>query len=241
MICANRTGIFFSWLFLTALPTFSNIPLAHAEDEPFARIKAIGSVTLDGNTIREEDVAKDGAEIKTEKDSYANIELRSSKSHLTVNPNSTLILRRPKKNGEEAQLLKEGTVRAKVQHRSERNFKMQTPIAVFGVRGTEFIATSNPLFNEAEVIVLQGSIEVTSSRDHMDSKLIQAGEWSGIGGRYGKKVADPLKLSDTALKTLDKQSSAPEWTSFSTPNGSPSLIPKTSNGSQSNSGSHKAD
>jgi hypothetical protein len=200
---------------------------AFADEEPYARIRAIGAVTVDGNSIREEEIIRDGAEVKTEKDSYADIEIHATNAHLTVNPNSTLILHRPKPNGDESHVLKEGAIRAKVNHRSDRNFKIHTTPAIFGVRGTDFIVTMNPLFSDAEVVVIKGSVEVTSTTDPLDAKLVQAGEWAGIGGRYGKKVTETLKVSESGLKTLDKQSSTPGWVSFtSNGNGSKSSAPK---------------
>jgi hypothetical protein len=217
MLQFNRSGIALIGLFgiLASQCFISAFGSAFAEEEPYARIRAVGSVTVDGNSVREDEIIRDGAEVKTEKDSYADIEIHATNAHLTVNPNSTLILHRPKPNGDESHVLKEGAVRAKVNHRSDRNFKVHTSPSIFGVRGTDFIVTMNPLFNDAEVVVLKGSVEVTSTSDALDAKLVQAGEWAGIGGRYGKKVTDALKVSDSALKTLEKQSSTPGWVSFS--------------------------
>lgn len=204
---------------------------AVAEEIPYARIKAVGSVTLDGNSVREEEIIKDGVEIRTEKDSYADIEIHETQSHLTINPNSVFTLYRPKKNNDESHVLKEGTVRARVTHRPNRNFKILTAPAIFGVRGTDFIVTTNPTFNDAEVVVLEGSVEVTSTSDPLDAKVIKASEWSGMGGRYGKKVAEPLTLPEASLKTLDKKSQSPSWVSFPTTKEKKTPSPSSSSGS----------
>ncbi len=187
---------------------------ASAEDASYARIKAIGSVTIDGNSVRDEEISKDGIEIRTEKDSYADIDIHATHSHLTLSPNSVFVLHRPKKNNDESHLIKEGSVRAKVNHRPNRNFKILTVPAIFGVRGTEFIVSTNSVFNDAEIVVLEGSVEITSTSEPLDAKIIKAGEWSGIGGRYGKKTADPLTLPESSIKTLDKQSSTPAWVNY---------------------------
>ncbi len=78
--------------------------------------------------------------------------------------------------------------------------KIITRSATLGVRGTDFMAVSNPILQESEIIVFNGDVEFTSSVGKGDSKGIRTGQWGGVGGRFGQRIADIISLPKAALE-----------------------------------------
>jgi hypothetical protein len=73
-----------------------------------------------------------------------------------------------------------------------------------GVRGTDFLAISNPLLGESELIVFDGTVDLHSGLDPSDSKLVTKGHWGGVGGRFGKKIGDLITLPANVLSHFDE-------------------------------------
>lgn len=99
----------------------------------------------------------------------------------------------------------QGTVRVKnLDAKGREKFRVQSNTAVVGVRGTDFFFNQQPLLGEAEIVVFTGKIEFTSASDPTDTKTIEKGYWGGVGGRFGKKIGELIKLTPEVLKHFDK-------------------------------------
>ncbi len=141
--------------------------------------------------IQENDV------IKTEKDSYVNLQLSNGvivrigeNSQITLNQ----LLRRD--NIEEYNLLlSQGEVLSKVEKDKKKQIKLeiQSPTAIASVRGTEFLVESNP--NSTTIAVNEGKVEV-SSIDGSQKQTIEAGE---------KIVATFNQQKKSIMETYEKQ------------------------------------
>lgn len=75
-----------------------------------------------------------------------------------------------------------------------------TKSAVMGIRGTEFIATYNSLFDETEIISFTGDIEFRRKDKPKNPKIVKTGQWGGVGGRFGKDVGEILTLKANVLE-----------------------------------------
>lgn len=71
-----------------------------------------------------------------------------------------------------------------------------------GIRGTDFLLRVNPDFEESELYLLDGEVEMTSATNKMDSVLVKAGQWVGLGGRFGDKIHGPIQMSPEHVKRL---------------------------------------
>jgi hypothetical protein len=80
---------------------------------------------------------------------------------------------------------------------------IKTSNAVMGVRGTDFLASFNPLLGESEVVCFEGAVQLTNAQDISDSKLIAKNQWGGIGGRFGSRLSSILTLSEEVIKVFE--------------------------------------
>ncbi len=88
-----------------------------------------------------------------------------------------------------------------------------------GVRGTDFMAVYNPLLDESEIVVFDGTVDLDSRiapPGRKDHKLIPKGHWGGVGGRYGKKIGDLIHLPANILEHFNQATTVP--TTVSSPN-----------------------
>jgi hypothetical protein len=79
---------------------------------------------------------------------------------------------------------------------------IHTPHVSLGVRGTDFLLRANKDFSESEVYVLEGEVQMESIVNKMDSAFVKAGQWMGVGGRFGDKISGPIQLSPEHIKRL---------------------------------------
>lgn len=93
-----------------------------------------------------------------------------------------------------------GNLRALVSKDSpQKSFKVKTPAAVVGVRGTDFMVTFNDLLGETEVICFESKIDFQDSKANKKPTLIKEGQWGGLGGRFGGEIKKPLDLPENVL------------------------------------------
>ena len=128
------------------------------------------------------------SQIKTEVDSYLELELEEEKSTLQLNETSGVNLPEP---GEPIKL-NYGSVAARVDTEAlEREFELRTPNAVIGVRGTEF-QVAYELEQESWAAVESGAVEVSAS----PGEQLSAGE--------GGEVRFDPETDETVVSRLDE-------------------------------------
>ena len=71
--------------------------------------------------------------------------------------------------------------------------------AVVGIRGTDYMVSFNPVFEETEIISFEGTLEFTNKADEADTKEVPPEHWGGLGGRFGEKTHDLIHLSGAQL------------------------------------------
>lgn len=190
-------------------------PFVHAsEPAGFARVIAIApSATFDGKKVSEDSMlAKEGI-LKTNADGGAKISFPATNSVVEIAASSEVKIVAPTIGvvGQQIELMS-GMARARVTKPAETKvtekpvFTLRAKAGTMGVRGTDFIGIANPALGEAEVIVFEGKVEFTSTSDLQDARMIQSGYWGGIGGRFGAKTVNPIKLSKDAIDYFDKLS-----------------------------------
>lgn len=79
----------------------------------------------------------------------------------------------------------------------------RTKGASMGVRGTDFIIIANPLLGETEIVNFDGTVEFQNTADESNKILIKKGQWGGLGGRFGGKIAPVIDLTPEILKHFD--------------------------------------
>jgi hypothetical protein len=77
--------------------------------------------------------------------------------------------------------------------------RVNTATAVMGVRGTDFVVGFNPLFKETEIIGFDGTVEFGNRQNEGDTRLVPAGHWGGLGGRFGPTIGPLLRLPANIL------------------------------------------
>jgi len=164
----------------------------------------------------------EGDTVTTGPESRAKI-VMSDKNVLNISPNSKVLIEIYKNNsatGEKKVELKvdHGKVRATVEQKyddEENTFKIKTPTAVAGVRGTDFSVSFDPISKLSKVITFKGAVAVASStlsgnNGSLAPILIRAGESTDIDPVSGPSA--PIKLPSNELEKLDQESDASKAT-----------------------------
>jgi hypothetical protein len=116
------------------------------------------------------------------------------------------------------------------------NFTLRSKTVTMGVRGTEFLAVINPALDEAELVVFKGVVEFTPLLAPKDAKTLEAGYWTGLGGRFGKKAQTPIRLSKSAIEHFDRASrGTPSYTLRKTEQSPTPSLPTSSSGNSKDS------
>ncbi|MGE0616937.1 MAG: hypothetical protein AB7P04_14995 [Bacteriovoracia bacterium] len=82
---------------------------------------------------------------------------------------------------------------------------VKTPVAVMGVRGTDFFASYEPGLGETETICFEHEIDFGSTTRPFPSTRVKAGQWGGLGGRFGDKIRKPMTLKPAFLEAVKAQ------------------------------------
>ncbi len=169
--------------------------------------KVRGSAFSDSQQLVKGVAINEDSKIELKEGAVVFLKLKESQSKLRLaGPGSVFVKR--EKNIETVNLL-QGILRILTGHQKNAHdpYQIKTPTAVVGVRGTDFAVSYQPLLSEVEVVVFDGTVQLTSSTNPKDSKTIQKGYWGGLGGRFGKKIGDLINLSKPALDHYDRASS----------------------------------
>ena len=75
---------------------------------------------------------------------------------------------------------------------------IRTPAAVAGIRGTDLWASYETTLQESEVICFEHEISF-APKINSGGVVVKAGQWGGLGGRFGKTIQPPLLLPTAVL------------------------------------------
>jgi hypothetical protein len=81
----------------------------------------------------------------------------------------------------------------------QKDFKVRTPVAVVGVRGTDFMVTANELLKETEVVCFESEIDFQDASTNKKPTIVKKGQWGGLGGRFGSTIKSPITLPENVL------------------------------------------
>ncbi len=178
---------------LTTCPTWAAV---------FTRVE--GTVTFGGQAVTLGMELDGSGELVAGPDSRAVLRLAGEeggeKSEILITPGTRLQI---DKNLPLMPTLLQGTVRARLQEKvSKGKFKLRTPTTVMAVRGTDFLTTFQPLLLESEIVVFEGKVRFSSLPRPNDAKEVGAGYWGGVGGRYGQRIGDLMKLPPSVVQSF---------------------------------------
>ena len=101
--------------------------------------------------------------------------------------------------------LEQGTCRWKTYLKgAEPKGKIFTKNVAMGVRGTDFYLRYGRLLDETEIIMFDGEVMMENIEDKTNTVTIKKGQWSGLGGRFGPKIAPPINFPPLMLETTEK-------------------------------------
>lgn len=194
----------------------SGYPAFAVDPEPIARVLAASAgATFEGKPVSEDMPLLVDGTLRTPKDGGAKLELAGSKTIVDLAPNTEVRVTRTPVGATNQQIeLVSGFARVRVKPAAQRPagskgaFTLRTKAGTMGVRGTDFLGVAHPVLNEAEIVVFEGKVEFASVANPKDLKMISAGYWGGIGGRFGAKVTEPIALSQDALKHFENLTKA---------------------------------
>jgi hypothetical protein len=220
-------------LSLFCLTLLFSMSSAFASSGVFMVVKGNVTVTSKGKTASAKVGLKvfEGDVIVTGADSRAKI-VMADKNVLNISPDSKLeiaVYKNNQQTGEKKVELKvdQGKVRAGVEQKyddDKNTFRIKTPTAVAGVRGTDFSVSFNPRTRVSQVVTFKGAVAFALNKEGQKPVLVLAGQRSNV---------DPSQLSPSApepvpqneLKNLDMETDAaksPDSASNSSDKDSPS-------------------
>lgn len=179
------------FVLLLALPI-----LVHAYSGKIGYVRGEVTIVSQGKstTAQKDSSIKSGDTVKTSAKSLA-IMVMEDGVVFKMNPKSDLSI--PEKD-DNSVTLNSGSVFSKVsKQKPNQQFKLRTPSAVIGVRGTEFFTSYGQTEDKKSDIwmcVNEGSVEVTSSKEK-DPVVVKQGE--GVVIPSGKGVTPPKKYAWT--------------------------------------------
>lgn len=191
-------------LFLSSLLLFS-FSLCAEDLPPSAKVVVLrGEAFLDGVVIKENQVIDRPGKITTGEKSFIKVFIEKWGNHLMIGPKSEMVLNF---SDLKKYTLQSGSCRWISAAKKSLNEKPKggifTAQAAMGIRGTNFILMTNPLFGETEIVMFEGEVELKSLKDDEDKVSLKENQWGGIGGRFGQKISRVITLNSDQLKALD--------------------------------------
>ena len=184
---------------LLSLAIASDIPV----NPPIGEIiKLRGSATFENKELKIGDKIFDKGFLETKEKTFVQIKIDKWKSNISVGANSKMEINLAE---EKKYTLDEGACRWKSFAKSEFKGKINTKRASFGVRGTDFLLTSNSLLGETEIIMFDGEVTFENINDKNNTAILKKGQWGGIGGRFGERIAPVLDLPTAILEQAEKK------------------------------------
>lgn len=173
--------------------------------QPFAQIiGGEGKISFSDRTVEVGALLSKKGFLKTGKNSRAKVLFFDSGATLNLEEKGKIQLAPPNAKNWKNYDLKRGSCRWVIQKikKGKPKFRIRTPSAVMGVRGTDFLAKYDPIQQEVELVVFEGKVEFQSNRQPKSPKIVSPGEWLGLGGRFGTEVSEPKKIDSTLLQKL---------------------------------------
>lgn len=168
---------------------------------PVATVKLLkGNVVFNGKKLKAGDAITQKGKISVAEKSFLKLELNHSS--MTFSPGTEVEID-PEQNQKTDQLsLVKGMARwlsTAHENKGENPPGFRTKGAAMGVRGTDFIIIANPLLGETEIVNFDGMVEFQNMNDDANKILIKKGQWGGLGGRFGGKIAPVIDLTPEIL------------------------------------------
>ena len=178
--------------------------LLAAPKKPWLQVlKMKGEVTYNGSQLEKDQKVKKSGVLKTGAKSFVKILIGKWKNTIVLGPNSTMDIdvSKPQVNKKASHIytFKNGICRWISGKGNKGKGKIKTRVAILGVRGTDFVLTSNEILGESEIVVLDGAVMFVNKKNKADSRLVSKGQWGGLGGRYGQSIEAPLNLPKVVL------------------------------------------
>lgn len=155
-----------------------------------------GQATFEGQPLKQgQDLTGKGT-IRVAKKSYLKLHYNLAGHDVVFGADSEAEIDFAEPKGDESVTLVQGISRwvsGKITKPSSKA-GIKTKNAIMGLRGTDFLVMSRPLLGETEVICFDGGVTLTNAMNKVDSKSISAGQWGGLGGRFGQKTSEILNL-----------------------------------------------
>lgn len=172
--------------------------------------KVIGQVLFDGKILKAGDKIEKNGLLETKEKSLVQLKIAAYNNTISIGPSSKMAFDLA---GEKKYTLDQGLCRWKTDVKNSlkesAKGKVYTKTVAMGVRGTDFLVKSFTLFGEVEIIMLDGEVQMENLEDPSNTVLVRKGQWGGMGGRYGKKIAPPIEIPAVALATFEKLIEAP--------------------------------
>lgn len=133
-------------------------------------------------------------------DSSSLVRLKWDDSQLVLRGRFKIKLTKPSQQATEIQLLY-GKLRAVFNKNKDdkKSFKVVTPAAVTGVRGTDFMTSFNDLLGETEVICFDGLLAFGNLKGDQQV-TVKKGQWGGHGGRFRNEIGPRIDLPANILE-----------------------------------------
>jgi hypothetical protein len=181
----------------------------HAAEEtiPTAVVhKVLGTVLFEGRPVKLGDSIDKAGLLETSEKSVIQLTVAKWGNSITLGPLSSMML-----NFSDAKkyTLDKGSCRWKTAVNAAKELvggkgKIYTRHIAMGVRGTDFLIKTNALLGESEIIMFDGEVQMDNLSDPENTVVVKKGQWGGVGGRYGKKIAPPLDLPQAVLDLAEK-------------------------------------
>jgi len=166
-------------------------------------ISLVGDSWSGGQKLKLSDFISKKSVLTTGLSSYLKVYIASEKVILMLGPYSKMMLGgyvSGNRNFRSLHNLENGMCRVIAsKKRGTRNpmLMINSSSAIISIRSGDAIVMSTPAFNESEVIVMYGAATFTSKINKADKLgvLVRRREWLGVGGRFGRKIRDRMKLT----------------------------------------------
>lgn len=189
-------------LLLSLLLSFS---LSAAEVPSAVIQRLVGTVLFEGQPVKLGDVLDKPGTIETREKSLVQLKITKWDNQISIGPASKMILNF---TDEKKYTLEEGLCRWRSALReaagdwgSEGKGKIHTKNVSLGIRGTDFLLKRFSLFNETEIIMFDGEVQMENLEKPENKITVKKGQWGGLGGRYGKTINPPLDLPQSVLNS----------------------------------------
>ena len=173
---------------------------------PHAKVILVkGDVTYDGVKLTKNKMIDANGILNVGEKSVVRIKVDAYNSVMTFGPKSEMKVAFKKDEYEKSPYtLVSGGVRWVTQGKAKYKGGIQTKSTVMGIRGTDFLALTNPTLGESEIVCFDGKVLFENKEQSYNKHVVSKGQWGGIGGRYGKSIAKPLDLPMSVVEQMKK-------------------------------------